>query len=29
VDLIDYLEGDSSFGVHLDAMRAYRSEYGV
>ncbi len=28
-DLIDYLEGDSSFGQHLDAMRAYRSEYGV
>lgn len=29
VDLIDYLEGDSALGQHLDAMRAYRSEYGV
>ena len=28
-DLIDYLEGDSTLGQHLDAMRAYRSEYGV
>jgi orotate phosphoribosyltransferase len=28
-DLIDYLEGDSTLGEHLDAMRAYRSEYGV
>ena len=28
-DLIDYLEGDSSFGQHLDAMRVYRSEYGI
>jgi orotate phosphoribosyltransferase len=28
-DLIDYLEADSSFGQHLDAMRAYRSEYGI
>ena len=28
-DLIDYLEGDSSFGQHLDAMRAYRGEYGI
>ena len=28
-DLIDYLEGDSSFGQHLDAMRVYRSQYGI
>ncbi|MCK5394476.1 MAG: orotate phosphoribosyltransferase [Gammaproteobacteria bacterium] len=28
-DLIDYLEGDDSFGEYLDAMRAYRSEYGI
>jgi orotate phosphoribosyltransferase len=28
-DLIAYLEGDSTLGQHLDAMRAYRSEYGV
>lgn len=28
-DLIDYLEGDSVVGVHLDAMRDYRSEYGI
>jgi orotate phosphoribosyltransferase len=28
-DLIDYLEGDDSFGEHLDAMRNYRSQYGV
>ena len=28
-DLIDYLEGDSSFGGHLEAMRAYRREYGI
>jgi orotate phosphoribosyltransferase len=28
-DLIEYLEGDSSFGQHLEAMRAYRSKYGV
>ena len=28
-DLIDYLEGESSFGQHLDAMRSYRSEYGI
>jgi orotate phosphoribosyltransferase len=29
VDLIDYLEGDSSYGQHLDAMRDYRREYGI
>jgi len=28
-DLIDYLEGASSFGQHLDAMRVYRSQYGI
>ena len=28
-DLIDYLEGDDSFGEHLGAMRNYRSQYGV
>jgi orotate phosphoribosyltransferase len=28
-DLIDYLEGDSDFGEHLEAMRDYRSEYGI
>ena len=28
-DLIDYLEGDDSFGGHLDAMRSYRREYGI
>ena len=28
-DLIDYLEGDDSFGQHLDAMRSYRNEYGI
>jgi orotate phosphoribosyltransferase len=28
-DLIDYLEGDSDFGGHLEAMRDYRSEYGI
>jgi orotate phosphoribosyltransferase len=28
-DLIDYLAGDDSFGQHLDAMRAYRSKYGI
>jgi len=28
-DLIEYLAGDDAFGQHLDAMRAYRSEYGV
>jgi len=28
-DLIDYLEGDSSYGQHLDAMRDYRREYGI
>ena len=28
-DLIDYLSTDDSFGQHLDAMKAYRSEYGI
>ena len=28
-DLIDYLASDDSFGQHLEAMRTYRSEYGV
>jgi len=28
-DLIDYLQCDASFSSHLDAMRKYRSEYGV
>ena len=28
-DLIDYLEGDDSFGEYLDAMRNYRREYGI
>jgi orotate phosphoribosyltransferase len=28
-DLIDYLEGDEAFGGHLEAMKNYRSEYGV
>lgn len=28
-DLIDYLATDDSFADHLDAMRAYRSEYGI
>ncbi len=28
-DLIDYLASDDTFGQHLDAMQAYRSEYGV
>ncbi|NOQ87819.1 MAG: orotate phosphoribosyltransferase [Gammaproteobacteria bacterium] len=28
-DLIDYLATDDSFAEHLDAMRAYRSEYGI
>ena len=28
-DLIDYLEGDVSFTGHLDAMKNYRSQYGV
>ena len=28
-DLIDYLEGDDSFGQHLAAMEGYRSQYGV
>ncbi|MCP3893668.1 MAG: orotate phosphoribosyltransferase [Bacteroides sp.] len=28
-DLIEYLEGDASFGGYLDAMREYRSEYGI
>jgi len=29
VDLIEYLQADESFGGHLDAMREYRSKYGV
>ena len=28
-DLIEYLEADVSCAQHLDAMQAYRSEYGV
>lgn len=28
-DLIEYLAGDDSFGQPLDAMRAYRCEYGI
>ena len=28
-DLIDYLEADASYGQHLEAMRAYRSKYGI
>ena len=28
-DLIDYLEGDESYGQHLDSMREYRREYGI
>jgi len=28
-DLIDYLSTDDSFGQHLEAMKAYRSEYGI
>ncbi|NOQ69321.1 MAG: orotate phosphoribosyltransferase [Gammaproteobacteria bacterium] len=28
-DLIDYLAGHDSFAQHLEAMRIYRSEYGV
>jgi len=28
-DLIDYLAGDETFGKHLEAMQAYRSEYGI
>jgi orotate phosphoribosyltransferase len=28
-DLIDYLSTDGVFGQHLDAMKAYRSEYGI
>jgi len=28
-DLIDYLGADASYGQHLEAMRAYRSEYGI
>jgi len=29
IDLIDYLSGDDSFGEHLEAMEAYRRQYGV
>jgi orotate phosphoribosyltransferase len=28
-DLINFLEGDSSYGQYLDAMRDYRREYGI
>ena len=28
-DLIDYLAGDDSFGEYLDAMKTYRSQYGI
>ena len=28
-DLIDYLATDESFGEHLDAMKHYRSQYGI
>jgi orotate phosphoribosyltransferase len=28
-DLMEYLEGDATLGQHLDAVRAYRQEYGV
>ena len=28
-DLIDYLAGDDSFGEYLDAMKKYRSQYGI
>ena len=28
-DLIDYLSTDETFGEHLEAMKAYRSEYGI
>jgi orotate phosphoribosyltransferase len=28
-DLIDYLEAENSSGQYLDAMRAYRAEYGI
>ena len=28
-DLIDYLAGDDTFAQHLDAMKAYRSKYGI
>jgi orotate phosphoribosyltransferase len=28
-DLIDYLADDETFGQHLEAMQAYRNEYGI
>lgn len=28
-DLMQFLEGDAALGQHLDAVRAYRAEYGV
>ena len=28
-DLIDYLASGNSFAQHLEAMKAYRSQYGV
>lgn len=28
-DLMQFLEGDATLGQHLDAVRAYRNEYGV
>ncbi|GAB4296755.1 MAG: orotate phosphoribosyltransferase [Thiohalomonadaceae bacterium] len=28
-DLMQFLEGDATLGQHLDAVRAYRAEYGV
>jgi orotate phosphoribosyltransferase len=28
-DLMQFLEGDASLGQHLEAVRAYRAEYGV
>ncbi len=28
-DLMQYLEGDAALGQHLEAVRAYRNEYGV
>jgi orotate phosphoribosyltransferase len=29
VDLIDYIEMDPNYSQHLDAMRAYRDQYGI
>jgi len=28
-DLMDYLQGDSALGEHLEAIQAYRNQYGV